>query len=91
MPRNGELIFAVAIVNAPTARLRLFAPLRRRFAYWRPGHRSTLYWDCLTAGLPAFGKLKSIVTTVPSGVAWTALNALAYRIVANVKGADISS
>jgi len=33
MPRNGELIFAVAIVNVPMARLRLFAPLQR--------HRST--------------------------------------------------
>jgi hypothetical protein len=42
MPRNGELIFAVAIVDVPMARLRLFAPLRRRFACWRPGHRSII-------------------------------------------------
>src|SRR6516225_12502711 len=42
MPRNGELIFAVAIVNGPPARLRLFAPWRRRFACWRLGHRSTI-------------------------------------------------
>jgi len=32
MPHNGELIFAVVIVGIPSARLRLFAPLRRRFA-----------------------------------------------------------
>ena len=41
MPRNGELIFAVAIVNVPMARLRLLAPLQRRSACWRLGHRST--------------------------------------------------
>src|SRR5215469_12812995 len=38
MPHNGELIFAVAIVNVPTARLRLFA--RQRFARWGLGHCS---------------------------------------------------
>src|SRR5215831_18510517 len=30
MLHSGELIFAVVIVNVPTARLRLFAPLRLR-------------------------------------------------------------
>jgi hypothetical protein len=31
MLHSGELIFPVVIVNVPTARLRLFARLRRRF------------------------------------------------------------
>src|SRR6516225_12274373 len=41
MLHNRELIFAVVIVNIPMARLRLFARLRRRFARWQLGHRST--------------------------------------------------
>jgi hypothetical protein len=32
MLHSGEFIFAVVIVGIPSARLRLFAPLRRRFA-----------------------------------------------------------
>ena len=40
MLHSGELIFAVVIVGIPSARLRLFAPLRRRFACRRLGHRS---------------------------------------------------
>ena len=32
--------------------------------------------DCLTAGLPAFGELKSIVTTFPSAAPWIASKAL---------------
>jgi hypothetical protein len=42
MPHNEELIFALAIVNVPMARLRLFAPLRRRYACWRLGHQSAI-------------------------------------------------
>src|SRR6516225_7256181 len=34
MPRNGELIFMLAIVSGSMARLRLFAPWRWRFAHW---------------------------------------------------------
>ena len=40
MLRNGELIFAVAIVNVPMTRLRLFARMWQRFARWRLGHCS---------------------------------------------------
>src|SRR6516165_9418488 len=43
MPRNGELIFMLAIVSGSMARLRLFAPWRWRFAHWTfPGGRSAL-------------------------------------------------
>jgi hypothetical protein len=42
MLHSEELIFALAIVNVPMARLRLFAPLLRRYACWRLGHRSTI-------------------------------------------------
>ena len=54
MPRDGELIFAVAIVNVPMARLRLFAPLRRRFAWWRLGHLSTIPSIGSDCGLASF-------------------------------------
>ena len=54
MPHNGELIFAVAIVNVPMARLRLFAPLRRRFAWWRLGHLSTIPSIGSDCGLASF-------------------------------------
>ena len=42
MLRSGELVFAIAIVNVPMTRLRLFARLRWRFLCWRLGHRSTI-------------------------------------------------
>src|SRR6516165_1304554 len=64
MPRDGELIFAVAIVNVPMARLRLFAPLRRRFAWWRLGHLSTIPSigsDCGLATLfPRYGSIPAL-------------------------------
>jgi hypothetical protein len=60
MPHNEELIFALAIVNIPMARLGLVAaPLRRRYASWRLGHRSTIRSVVVIAVLasliPAFG------------------------------------
>ena len=44
MRRKGELIFTLAIVSVSTARLRLFARLRLRFARWVLFHDGLEDW-----------------------------------------------
>jgi hypothetical protein len=85
-------MFAVAIVNVPMARLRLFAPLRRRFACWRPGHRSTIPSAC-DCGLARF--IPAFIVGDPRGRIWQqhdeSLEAFEMRVKAAAEAVGVSN